>query len=115
MSALPTFPDDFNLADHLLFDRLAEGLGDKAAVLFGGRRYTYADVAERARALAGYLARAGVGREERVLVVLPGRLSRHKAPRWVVIANDLPKNDRGKVDRKTLKAREARGENPRGL
>jgi acyl-coenzyme A synthetase/AMP-(fatty) acid ligase len=43
------------------------------------------------------------------------RLSRHKAPRWVVIAPDLPKNDRGKVDKKTLKAREARGENPRGM
>ena len=71
MTALPTFPDDFNLAVHLLFDRLAEGLGDKAAVLFGERRYTYADVAERARALASYLAGAGVGREQRVLIVLP--------------------------------------------
>ncbi len=70
MEAPPTFPDDFNLADYFLFDRLAEGLGGKDAILFGERRYTYADVAERARALAGFLAAAGVDREERVLIVL---------------------------------------------
>jgi acyl-CoA synthetase (AMP-forming)/AMP-acid ligase II len=33
----------------------------------------------------------------------------------VVFADDVPKNDRGKVDKKTLKEREARGENPRGF
>jgi acyl-coenzyme A synthetase/AMP-(fatty) acid ligase len=42
------------------------------------------------------------------------RLSRHKVPRWVVFAGELPRNDRGKVDKKALKAGEARGENPRG-
>src|SRR6185437_6481440 len=70
MLPLPTFPNALNLADYFLFDRLAEGLGDKDAILFGERRYTYADVAERARALAGFLAAAGVRREERVLIVL---------------------------------------------
>lgn len=43
------------------------------------------------------------------------RLSKHKYPRWIVFVDDVPKNDRGKVDRKVLKEREARGENPRGL
>ena len=71
MAAPPTFPDDFNVADYFLFDRLAEGLGDKHAILFGERRYTYAQVAERVRSLAGFLASAGVSREERVLIVLP--------------------------------------------
>jgi benzoate-CoA ligase family protein len=66
----PTFPDVFNLADYFLFDRLGEGLGDKPAVLFGDRRYTYAEVAERTRALQGFLAAAGVRREERVLTIL---------------------------------------------
>ena len=28
------------------------------------------------------------------------RLSKHKYPRWVVFVDDLPRNDRGKVDRK---------------
>jgi benzoate-CoA ligase family protein len=40
------------------------------------------------------------------------RLSKHKYPRWVVVVDDLPRNDRGKVDRKVLAEREARGENP---
>ena len=70
MSA-PTFPDDLNLADYFLFDRLAEGLGDKPAILFGERSYTYAEVADRSRAFAGFLAARGVAREERVLIVLP--------------------------------------------
>ena len=68
----PTFPDELNLADHFLFDRLAEpALRDKAAILFGDRRLTYAEVADQARALRGQLAVAGVAREQRVLVVLP--------------------------------------------
>ena len=39
-----------------------------------------------------------------------GRLSKHKYPRWVVFVDDLPKNDRGKVDKKLLIERERRGE-----
>jgi benzoate-CoA ligase family protein len=68
--AVPTFPDDFNLADYFLFDRLAEGLGARVALLFGERRFTYADVAERTRALQGFFAAVGALREERVLIVL---------------------------------------------
>jgi acyl-coenzyme A synthetase/AMP-(fatty) acid ligase len=40
------------------------------------------------------------------------RLSRHKYPRWVVFVDDLPKNDRGKVDKKLLIERERRGDLP---
>jgi acyl-coenzyme A synthetase/AMP-(fatty) acid ligase len=39
-----------------------------------------------------------------------GRLSKYKYPRWVMFVDDLPKNDRGKVDKKTLIEREKRGE-----
>jgi benzoate-CoA ligase family protein len=38
------------------------------------------------------------------------RLSKHKYPRWVLFVDDLPKNDRGKVDKKRLIEREKRGE-----
>ncbi len=38
------------------------------------------------------------------------KLSKHKYPRWVVFVDDLPKNDRGKVDKKLLGEREKRGE-----
>jgi acyl-coenzyme A synthetase/AMP-(fatty) acid ligase len=39
-----------------------------------------------------------------------GRLSKHKYPRWVVFVDDLPRNDRGKVDKKLLIERDRRGE-----
>jgi acyl-coenzyme A synthetase/AMP-(fatty) acid ligase len=42
------------------------------------------------------------------------KLSKHKYPRWVVFVDDVPKNDRGKVDRKTLKERQAQDKNPTG-
>jgi acyl-coenzyme A synthetase/AMP-(fatty) acid ligase len=38
------------------------------------------------------------------------RLSKHKYPRGIVFVDELPKNDRGKVDKKALAAREAAGE-----
>jgi benzoate-CoA ligase family protein len=41
-----------------------------------------------------------------------GKLAKHKYPRWVVFLDDLPKNDRGKVDKKTLLEREKLGQLP---
>jgi benzoate-CoA ligase family protein len=38
------------------------------------------------------------------------RLTKHKYPRWVVFVDELPKNDRGKVDKKLLIERERKGE-----
>jgi benzoate-CoA ligase family protein len=67
----PVFPDRFNLADHLLFDRVREGGGDRVALRFGERSWTYGEVAERSAAVARYLAGAGVPREHRVYIVLP--------------------------------------------
>jgi benzoate-CoA ligase family protein len=65
-----SFPDDFNLADYFLFDRLAEGKGDKVALRFGERAWTYAEVADRSRALARFLVDAGLKPEQRVYIVL---------------------------------------------
>jgi len=65
------FPDEFNLADYYLYDRLGEGLGDKAAVRYGDLEYTYAEIAERTTALARYFQSIGVPREQRVYIVLP--------------------------------------------
>ncbi|WP_437726820.1 benzoate-CoA ligase family protein [Sorangium sp. So ce861] len=76
MSA-PAFPEEFNLADYYLFDRLREGLGDKVALLFGDQRHTYADVAEQVRRLRGHLAVEDVAPEQRVLIVL------HDSPAFV--------------------------------
>lgn len=66
-----TFPDDFNLADYFLFDRIAEGLGDRVAIRYGELRYDYAGVAGRSRALARYFVSIGVAPEQRVYTVLP--------------------------------------------
>ncbi|HEU5055666.1 MAG TPA: benzoate-CoA ligase family protein [Kofleriaceae bacterium] len=66
-----TFPDDFNLADYFLFDRLREGRGGRVALRFGERSWTYEQVAERTRALACALAALGVPREQRILIALP--------------------------------------------
>jgi benzoate-CoA ligase family protein len=71
MSEKPVFPDNFNLADYFLFDRLAEGLGHKVAVRYGERGYSYEFVANRTRAFCSLLMAAGVRRGERVLLVLP--------------------------------------------
>jgi len=48
--------------------------------------------------------RASLASELKVHV--QSRLSKHKYPRWIVFVDDLPKNDRGKVDKKLLKSRE---------
>jgi benzoate-CoA ligase family protein len=66
-----TFPEDLSLARYFLFDRLAEGFGNKPAVRFGDRSWTYDAVAEKTRRMTGLLAAAGVRRGERVLIVLP--------------------------------------------
>lgn len=65
-----TTADELNLADYYLFDRLGEGLGDKAAVLFGNQRYSYADIADRAEQLSAHLIGSGIRPEQRVLIVL---------------------------------------------
>src|SRR6185369_852233 len=48
-----------------------EGKGDKVAIRFGDRTWTYAEVAERARALARWLIAHGLRPEQRVYIVLP--------------------------------------------
>jgi len=39
-------------------------------------------------------------------------LAFHKCPEWLIFVDDLPRNDRGKVDKKSLTEAEARGDNP---
>jgi benzoate-CoA ligase family protein len=63
--------DAFNLADYWLFDRIRDGLGDKVAIRFGDRAWTYAEVADRSAALARRLIAIGLAPEQRVYIVLP--------------------------------------------
>lgn len=65
------FPDELNLADYFLFEREREGKGGNVALRFGDRSWTYAEVADRSRALARYLVDVGLRPEQRVYIVLP--------------------------------------------
>ena len=67
----PVFPDRFNCANYFLFDRLTEGRGEKIALRFGPRAWTYDAVAKNARAFAATLYDADIRRGERVLIILP--------------------------------------------
>jgi len=66
-----TFPDQFNLADYYLFDRLNEGFEDKPAILFGDRSWSYQDVANRTNHLQRWMQDFGLAKEQRVLIILP--------------------------------------------
>jgi benzoate-CoA ligase family protein len=54
--------------------------------------------------------RVGPALADELKAHVQARLSKHKYPRWVVFVDDLPKNDRGKVDKKLLIERDRRGE-----
>ena len=80
------FPDDLSLANYFLFDRLREGKGDKVALRFGDRSWTYQQVADRSRALARALVEGGMTPEQRVYVVLPDT----PAFAWSILASIPP-------------------------
>jgi len=50
---------------------------------------------------------ADTKREEEIKGFVKSRLALYKYPRWIEFVSSMPKNDRGKIDRKTLKARES--------
>src|SRR5580704_11545353 len=70
-SGAPAFPETLHLADYFLFERLAEGLGHKTAILYGERAYSYEYIAQRTRQTCSLFTQATIRRGERVLIVLP--------------------------------------------
>jgi benzoate-CoA ligase family protein len=66
-----SFPDRFNMASYFLDDRIEEGRGDKVAVFFEDRQYTYLEVQSMANRVGNALRELGVEMEDRVLIVLP--------------------------------------------
>ncbi len=69
----PEFPEQFNLADYFLDERIREGRGDRVAIRTADddRSYTYADVQELSNRMAHLLRQGGLGVEDRVLIALP--------------------------------------------
>src|SRR6185436_12470689 len=60
-----------NMASYFLDDRIEEGRGDKVAVYFEDKRYTYSEVQTMANQAGNALIGLGVEMEDRVLIVLP--------------------------------------------
>jgi acyl-coenzyme A synthetase/AMP-(fatty) acid ligase len=56
---------------------------------------------------AAYASKAGPVLEAELQEMVKSSISKHKYPRTVEFVSDVPKNDRGKVDRKALRALEA--------
>jgi benzoate-CoA ligase family protein len=72
MAAMPVaLPEQLNIADSFLGDRLAEGRGGAVAVRTDGATFTYADIERLASDYGTALRALGVRREERVFVALP--------------------------------------------
>jgi len=64
-------PERFNLAEHLLDARVAEGRGSRVALRTDGGALTYADVQALAHRFGTLLTEAGVEPEHRVIIALP--------------------------------------------
>src|SRR5690242_15160210 len=66
-----TFPEQFNMATYYLDDRIKEGRGDKVAVYYEDRQYTYREVQQMTNQVGNVLLGLDVEMEDRVLMVLP--------------------------------------------
>lgn len=64
------FPEALNLCVEYVDRNVAEGHGDRTALLYGEERYTYREVLEHVCKAANLLERMGLEREQRVLLVL---------------------------------------------
>jgi len=64
-------PEQLNIADHFLGQRLRDGQGDRIALRLAERNLTYRQVHQLAQRFARALQRLGVRPEERVMLALP--------------------------------------------
>jgi benzoate-CoA ligase family protein len=63
--------EQFNLASYFVDRHIAEGRGGQTAIMYEGRRYSYAEIAALVNQAGSALRRAGVESGDRVLIVLP--------------------------------------------
>lgn len=71
MSLTLKIPDEFNFGAFLLDRHLQEGRGEKVAVIYRDKKFTYRDVAETANRVGNALRKLGVEQENRVMICLP--------------------------------------------
>jgi len=63
--------DSFNVAEYFVDRHLDEGRGDHVAVLWGEEQLTYRQIGELVNRAANALGELGVGKDDRVLILLP--------------------------------------------
>jgi len=68
---LRAYPARLNSTEELLDRHVAEGRGDRAAIVFEDQRITYAGLAAQVNRLAGALRGLGIEEEDRVLLRAP--------------------------------------------
>jgi benzoate-CoA ligase len=71
MRAADHLPERFNSAEWFVGRHVREGRGERVALVTDDRTLTYAELDEAVRRFASALRGAGVGRDERVVLVLP--------------------------------------------
>jgi benzoate-CoA ligase family protein len=64
-------PDRYNLVDHFVDRHVAEGRGERIAIVCGDRRLTYREIASEVNRVGNGLLHLGLQQEQRVLLVLP--------------------------------------------
>ena len=64
-------PEIFNISEHFLGDRIAQGMTDRRAILTNQEELTYGDVQALANRFGNLLKDAGVQPEQRVIIALP--------------------------------------------
>jgi benzoate-CoA ligase family protein len=65
------FPERFNMAHYFLYHNLEEGRENKTCLYFKDQTFTYGEAARMSNRVGNALREAGVGMEDRVLIVLP--------------------------------------------
>jgi benzoate-CoA ligase family protein len=81
-----SLPEQLNIADRFLDERIREGRGDKTALIAGDRRLSYAEVQALSNRFASALGKLGVDPEQRVMIGLPD------IPEWVATLFGTLKN-----------------------
>ncbi len=71
METIPLpIPERFNVAEYFIDRHLEEGRGDVPGMLYGEKSLTYRQIAERVNRAANAFRQAGVGRGDRVMLLL---------------------------------------------
>src|SRR5215472_7587696 len=64
-------PELFNVAEYFVDRQLDQGRGDAVAIFYGEERITYRQLGDLVNRAANALRECGVGKSDRVLILLP--------------------------------------------